>query len=271
MPETLKRHIAANCRSLISEQASISAVASALRINRQQLNKYLNASTLPSVFTLKQIASFFGVGVDDLLLDPQEFKHRRNEVRSGDIDLALPESFRDVVSGLLAKQKDLDDYPDISGDYFIFASHDKKFGIAKSMTTITRTNDVYAARTRNNFNVLSPDRSPNYRTTDELVLIDQGKLYIVSPPKEDMLCRGWLGMFYAERFSPPRHFIGSIITSAINRGNPIIHASAVLQYIGPPGSHEATPNDCGIFGWNEDAVSPYHKRMLDAVTPLAEH
>ncbi|WP_114962337.1 helix-turn-helix domain-containing protein [Tritonibacter mobilis] len=263
MPATLRKHIAANIRLLISRKESISAVAAALKINRQQLNKYLNASTLPSLFILKQFADFFGVTLDDLLLEPQEFKRRHTQKRTWGTDLPLPENFRQDLSKLLAKQRTLDDYPDISGDYFIFCCNDKRRGIAKCVTTITRQDGIYAARTRYNFNNLTPDRSPNYRETEELVLIDQGKIVIAGPPTEDPLCRGWIGLFYAERFSPPRHFVGGIITSAVNRGNPILHASAIMQYIGPPDTHSQEPHDCGVFSWDEDEISEYHKRMME--------
>lgn len=59
-----------NLRALCTRHGSIAAVCRALGMNRQQFNKYLAGSTLPSGATLERICGFFSIEPQSLFRDP---------------------------------------------------------------------------------------------------------------------------------------------------------------------------------------------------------
>lgn len=62
--------VAENLKLLTGYYKSVAEVCRRLEINRQQFNKYLNGSTLPSRHTFQRICNFFGVEDYELLLPP---------------------------------------------------------------------------------------------------------------------------------------------------------------------------------------------------------
>jgi len=66
--------VAENLKLLTGYYKSVAEVCRRLEINRQQFNKYLNGSTLPSRHTFQRICDFFGVEDYELLLPPDEFR-----------------------------------------------------------------------------------------------------------------------------------------------------------------------------------------------------
>ncbi|MBL9052493.1 MAG: helix-turn-helix transcriptional regulator, partial [Tabrizicola sp.] len=62
-----------NLRLLCSYGRSISAICRQARINRHQLQRYLNGSAAPSLHTLRRICDFFGVEEHEILLPQRDF------------------------------------------------------------------------------------------------------------------------------------------------------------------------------------------------------
>lgn len=62
-----------NLRLLCSYGRSISAICRQARINRHQLQRYLNGSAAPSLHTLRRLCDFFGVEEHEILLPEREF------------------------------------------------------------------------------------------------------------------------------------------------------------------------------------------------------
>lgn len=77
-------NIAANIRQLVSQYPSISAAAQDLGINRQQLNEYLNGSTVPSLRVMRKFARTFNLPTDAIVKAPErcEPRSRRNATGS---------------------------------------------------------------------------------------------------------------------------------------------------------------------------------------------
>jgi len=63
------RAFAENLKALCSQHKSVSFVARETGINRQQFEKYLRGKSMPSPFTQRKIAEFFGVMPQDLFDD----------------------------------------------------------------------------------------------------------------------------------------------------------------------------------------------------------
>ena len=95
-----------NLRSLCAEYKSIAEVCRKIGINRQQFNRYLNGSGMPSANNLRSIARHFGMPEAELFLDTKTFNQRHIE--------NLPRSNRtpiDVMTGVFQNQaKDLRRY-----------------------------------------------------------------------------------------------------------------------------------------------------------------
>lgn len=62
-----------NLRLLCTRHASVADICRRIGINRQQFNKYLAGSSLPSPRNLARICSFFGLDLRDLYLPPRDF------------------------------------------------------------------------------------------------------------------------------------------------------------------------------------------------------
>jgi transcriptional regulator with XRE-family HTH domain len=66
--------LAANLRTLCERQGSVAAVCRKINVNRQQFNKYLSGTHVPSATNLRIIANYFGLSVPILFSDPDEFQ-----------------------------------------------------------------------------------------------------------------------------------------------------------------------------------------------------
>ncbi|MBN4095988.1 helix-turn-helix transcriptional regulator [Methylobacterium sp. OT2] len=66
--------LAQNLRVLCEKHGAISAICERMGINRQQFNKYLSGSHLPSNSNMRLIANYFGLSPAIMLSDPDEFK-----------------------------------------------------------------------------------------------------------------------------------------------------------------------------------------------------
>ena len=66
--------LAANLRTLCEQQGSISAICRKIKMNRQQFNKYLSGTHLPSDANLRLIANHFGLSATILFSDPDELR-----------------------------------------------------------------------------------------------------------------------------------------------------------------------------------------------------
>lgn len=63
-----------NLRLLCSYVGSVSECSRKMGINRQQLSKYLNGYSQPSMQTLRKICDYFGVDSDEIYLETEQFK-----------------------------------------------------------------------------------------------------------------------------------------------------------------------------------------------------
>lgn len=130
--------VAENLKLLTSYYKSVAEVCRRLGINRQQFNKYLNGSTMPSRHTLQRVCDFFGVEDYELLLPPDEFrelvalKPRRASGQVGGIP-----TYVDLVEQLFgASRADTDRY---CGYYFAYRySYSDSDMLQKSIVRIWR-------------------------------------------------------------------------------------------------------------------------------------
>ncbi len=72
---SLTNNFQKNLRWICGYYKSISEVCRKIGINRQQFNKYLNGTSEPSEYNMRQICNFFGVEEYEILKPHDEFKH----------------------------------------------------------------------------------------------------------------------------------------------------------------------------------------------------
>lgn len=87
VPFSPHKNFADNLRALCTRHGSIAAVCRALGMNRQQFNKYLSGSTLPSVATLEKICGFFRIESESLFHDPANFQRPKEAAPLGGLPL----------------------------------------------------------------------------------------------------------------------------------------------------------------------------------------
>ena len=129
-----KAALAANLRILCETQGSVAAVCRKINVNRQQFNKYLSGTHVPSATNLRIIANYFGLSVSILFSDPEEFRtlvdgnffHAMATARQ------LPE-FSRFVSKLIVESNS--DHEDIVGVYdrYQFSSIYKGFVLRSAL------------------------------------------------------------------------------------------------------------------------------------------
>lgn len=73
----MSENFSQNLRSLCADYGSIAQVCRDIGLNRQQFNRYLNGSGMPSAHNLRRIAQHFGINEEDLETDPVAFGAKR--------------------------------------------------------------------------------------------------------------------------------------------------------------------------------------------------
>src|SRR5882724_4151994 len=102
---TLKQNFATNLRLLCGQHRSVSEVCRRLAINRQQFNKYLAGTSLPSSATLGRVCAFFRVDQGEILLAPDEFAALAG-ARPRDRVPATPPLFAPTIGQIAARFPD---------------------------------------------------------------------------------------------------------------------------------------------------------------------
>jgi transcriptional regulator with XRE-family HTH domain len=134
-------HFASNLRFLCERQSSISNVCRKIGLNRQQFNKYLSGVHIPSPQNLRLIANYFGLSVNFLFSEPEEFK----SLIEGNFFFAMealrksPEVTNFVESVLMGSKLDAEDYTGIYDRYQFSSIYTGR--ILKSVLCIYKNRD----------------------------------------------------------------------------------------------------------------------------------
>jgi transcriptional regulator with XRE-family HTH domain len=79
----LDENFPSNLRSLCADHGSISQICRDIGINRQQFNRYLNGSSMPSAHNLRRIARHFDLTEELLLAAPSTFEAAQRQTGPG--------------------------------------------------------------------------------------------------------------------------------------------------------------------------------------------
>lgn len=261
MPKKIRANISSNLRSVIAAHHSVSAAAEALHVNRQQINKYLNGSSTPSIFVLSKFSKYYGVPIDLLLADPGEFDTKLTEMHR-DVPHPGKDYVLEKIERLLSAQEAQADAPDISGNYYLYAASCETCETAKFFVSIRRHDRIYTARTHHNYSNVCPDGRPLVRSSTEILALTDDKIYFLSPPYEEQHQRFSFGIFYRERFDPPRHFVGNLLSTQFDSERRILPVAAVLQFIGRGPITRDLLRPCGVYEFDAPEIPDNYRRML---------
>jgi transcriptional regulator with XRE-family HTH domain len=76
----MSQYFSANLKSLCAEHGNISKICRDIGVNRQQFNRYLNGSSLPSAHNMRRIARHFGLTEAELFAETARFEQMLKDV-----------------------------------------------------------------------------------------------------------------------------------------------------------------------------------------------
>ena len=98
----MSENFSKNLRSLCADIGSIAQVCRDIGINRQQFNRYLTGSGMPSAHNLRRIARHFNINESDFDAEPDVFRINRSRLK-----FTSNKSPARLVSGLFDEQAGL--------------------------------------------------------------------------------------------------------------------------------------------------------------------
>ncbi|MFY2824531.1 helix-turn-helix transcriptional regulator [Ruegeria sp. MALMAid1280] len=147
----MSENFSANLKSLCAEHGSISQICRDIGVNRQQFNRYLNGSSLPSAHNMRRIARHFDLTEAELFAETTSFERMlkgvRPQIGKTPTDVFL-DPFRD-------QQKNLRRYVGFYHSYFCTPSWEGK--IFCSLIRIQEVEGLVTIRSREI--ATSPDKS----------------------------------------------------------------------------------------------------------------
>ncbi|NVO56590.1 helix-turn-helix transcriptional regulator [Rhodobacteraceae bacterium B1Z28] len=147
----MSEYFSANLKSLCAEHGNISQICRDIGVNRQQFNRYLNGSSLPSAHNMRRIARHFDLTEAELFADTASFERMLNGVLP-QIGKTPTDAFLDPFRG---QQKNLRRYVGFYHSYFCTPSWEGR--IFCSLIRIQEVDGLITIRSREI--ATSPDKS----------------------------------------------------------------------------------------------------------------
>jgi transcriptional regulator with XRE-family HTH domain len=140
----MDKNFSSNLRSLCADYGSISQICREIGLNRQQFNRYLNGTSLPSAHNLRRIARHFGLSEELLFLPASNFQETQMGARQGEED-GPDEHFMAPYRG---QQKNLRRYLGFYHSYFCTQSWEGR--IFCSLVRLKVTDGMITSRSYEN-------------------------------------------------------------------------------------------------------------------------
>lgn len=174
----MNQDFAQNLHYLAAHYRSVAEVCRRMGINRQQFNKYLSGSTLPSMHNFKRIADFFGVDEGELLLPHAEFvKIVMRRPLGLDVPAALRRFLHTWRPKLARSAAAMERYHGYYHAYFQSPAWPK--GILRSLYCFTGDGEMTYAKSVERLSwVDRKDDEPFVHKYQGLVLLDNNRLYL---------------------------------------------------------------------------------------------
>ena len=255
--------ISENIRFLVSLMPSISVAARQLDINRQQLNKYLNGSSQPSLRTMRKIAAVFDLPTEALML-PIELLERR--VGRG----PLPKEVGQSPTALLAREFTATHKNSAAllapycGRYFryncvpVLSIH-----VLRSYVMIFQKDGVTYARIFERFTAAgSPWLRAGVRKTLHILSYVQDRLQFIDCGTPEGEVTPGFSLYYPIYTSGVQYLSGTLLGSFGFGARPIYSSSVVMQRRPDAQSPREDLLASGVVALDDPALCPeIHKRL----------
>ncbi len=247
-----------NLRDLSGFYPSVSEICRRIDINRQQFNKYLLGTMMPSLYNLRRISDFFGVDEAELTLPHEEF---RRIVFSRQLQERLPTE----LAVLLRKQNnvlktsslELDTYLGWYSCYLRSPTYNNK--IVRDVTYIFKSGDYIFSKSINISNS-RPLRRTVFRNHG-LVFWQDERIYLVEAmgryKNNFTLC-----VLYPSSRRPVSSIQGMLLGVGKDAGKKIYASRLIMDYLGPKINLRQAIRASGTFELSDDTIDAEIRKEL---------
>lgn len=254
-----------NIRVLVGRFPSISAASVALKINRQQLNKYLSGISVPSVRTLTLFSTYFHISVNDLLSRPvfnsklYDSDKSSNQERHGILESIAKKRLQEAV---LAKEG-LSRYCGLYHRISFLPMMDYK--IAKAITVIYQLENLTYATTLevfdNEYNLSAHKKF--IRRSNAIISEYNDRIYFLDPGQE----KRYLSMIAYPSAIPVFKYLSGFAMSVSDYGSrKIFCIPFLLQALGKRPVTISDLRSCGIFDRDGPEITDEIRVRLSTLT-----
>jgi transcriptional regulator with XRE-family HTH domain len=266
---SLKQNFATNLRLLCGRHRSVSEVCRRLGINRQQFNKYLAGTSLPSPATLGRICAFFAIDQGDILVAPDEFA-RLAGARPPEQGPVPPPLFAPTVDRIVThfpeSSRKLERYVGYYFGYYCTPAYPRK--VIKSLSRICRSGDHFYDRT---IERLVDKRRPHARFsvckytgsvvhTEDRIYIAHANLFLNQTMS--------LVVFYPSYRATLQYLSGVCVSVSSGPGRQPFASRVVYQYLGATIDRRQALAACGLYPIDSAEIGEEIRlRVRNAVPP----
>ncbi len=258
----VNENFARNLRYLSAHYRSVADVCRRIGINRQQFNKYLRGTTLPSMHNCKRIADFFGVEEGEITLPHDEFV---GTVMRRPIALDVPEALRRFLHD---SRQSLDDSRNAMERYCgLYHAHFQSpawpNGIIRSLYAISQDESLTYVKSverlawRN-----KADQIPYVHKYQGVALLDRNRLYFFE-------CQPLLTNVFALTVLYPSNrsrvsMLNGVVASVTGGSSRKPFASrVVLERVADQANLRTALAACGVFRFDSEEIDADIKDRID--------
>ncbi|MGB0959200.1 MAG: helix-turn-helix domain-containing protein [Halocynthiibacter sp.] len=249
-------NLSKNLRLLCMQEGSISAAATGLGINRQQINKYLGGTSKPSLATIKKICDFFDIDETEIFLPHDELKTIISaKTKSPSIPRELINTFASIQRSVT---KGSPHFKSFLGKYFQYTISRNPPMINRALSLVTHKNGYSYASTLERY--LLPAESASKVLTHRyeslfLPVGDRISLISVENPDTPHMTIS-TSIFYPTSFPKEDIITGKHVTVSNFGSRPIYTSPIVLEYLGDTPTTRLDLSALGFLPPNTPKIRP---------------
>ncbi len=227
------RNIAQNLRLLLGKYPTLTEAAHHIGINRQQLNKYLNGSSIPSAHTLNRIAKALDVELDMLFkpAESSEYVAGASLKLTTDLEVSMANTFNRAMVRTMREEHALAQH---CGDYLFY--HRTATSESHVHVSLIRIYQEVGKTYAKSLIALRQDGQPRtgIKTYKHgaLVFLNSGCLQILrmSELNDGDTDLGLL-LLSLPRFKSDRYLFGHTLTTSLSRLGEIVPSKVICQKV----------------------------------------
>ncbi|WP_373503201.1 helix-turn-helix domain-containing protein [Aestuariivirga sp.] len=260
------QNFAENLMALCMRHGSIASVCRGINMNRQQFNKYLSGSALPSPATMEKICSFFDVDPEAMFHDPRGFRGNRPEPRPDPMDI-LSQVPSAVLLGMTQSLSTMRETSLRTGCYLFYYPWPRNPTMCARSAMIVTRRDGYTLFTRfTKFRVLGERQNYYLRGRhDGVVLEADGAKFLLAINKKGF---GELSLVtFGVEDVLNSDFLSGLALVMGPSANPMA-LRAILQYRGSHDILRKTISEAGILPLSDPSIDDQVREAISDVPQI---